>query len=165
MFFGGRKQKTTTFFFSSWISIKSFRIQLQKNFANIWRIERDRIRAIKFKAARIQFSSDVFVAVRRRCCLSSLLTFRKRVQSSEAKGVVSLASRWYSTIVIDLIGQSSLDVREVIAGRPWVKPWFYFLYWVLWRLTVISFWYVFCRPSSLMDSPQLLDLYGILRGG
>ena len=40
------------------------------------------------------------------------------MQSSEAKGVVSLASRWYSTIVIDLIGQSSLDVREVIAGRP-----------------------------------------------
>ena len=121
-FFGGRKQKTTTFFFSSCTWIKSFRIQLQKNFANISRIERDRIRAIKFKAARIQFSSDVFVAVRRRCCLSSLLTFRKPVQSSEAKGVVSLASRCYLTIVIDLICQSSLEVRHVIAGRPRVKP-------------------------------------------
>ena len=129
------------------------------------RIERYRIRAIKFKAARIQFSSDVFVAVRRRCWLSSLLTFRKPVQSSEANGVLSLASRWYLTIVIDLIGQSSLEVRHVIAGRPWVKPWFYFLYRVLWRITVISSWYVFCRPPSLMDSPQLLDPYGILRGG
>ena len=33
-----------TFFLLSWTSIQSFRIQLQKKFANIWRIERDGIR-------------------------------------------------------------------------------------------------------------------------
>ena len=37
---GGRKLKTTTFFFFSWTSIHSFRIQLQIKNANIWRIER-----------------------------------------------------------------------------------------------------------------------------
>ena len=31
--------------------------------ANIWRIEWDRISAIKFEAARLHFLSDVFVAV------------------------------------------------------------------------------------------------------
>ena len=31
--------------------------------ANIWRIERDGISAIKFKAARLHFLSDVLVAV------------------------------------------------------------------------------------------------------
>ena len=58
----GREQKTTTFFFSSWTLIQSFRIQLQK-FANIWRIRRDGMSAIKFKVAQIHFLSDVFVAV------------------------------------------------------------------------------------------------------
>ena len=41
----------------------SFRIQLQKKFANIWRIKLDGISAIKFEAAQIYFLSDVFVAV------------------------------------------------------------------------------------------------------
>ena len=43
--------------------MQSFRIQLQKKFANIWRIKRDGISAIKFEAAQIHFLSDVFVAV------------------------------------------------------------------------------------------------------
>ena len=44
-------------------SIQSFRIQLQKCSPNIWRIERDGIRAIEFEAARIHFLSDVFVTI------------------------------------------------------------------------------------------------------
>ena len=44
------------------LKIQSFRIQLQK-IANIWRIKRDGISAIKFEAARLHFLSDVFVAV------------------------------------------------------------------------------------------------------
>ena len=40
----------------------SFRIQLQKNFADIWQIKRNGIR-IKFEAAQIHFLSEVFVAV------------------------------------------------------------------------------------------------------
>ena len=49
----------------SWTLIQSLTIQLQLriNFANIWRIKRDGISAIKFEAARIDFLSDVFVAV------------------------------------------------------------------------------------------------------
>ena len=54
---------TTTFFFFSWTSIHSFRIHLQKNFANIWRIKRVGISVIKYEAALIHFLSDVFVAV------------------------------------------------------------------------------------------------------
>ena len=43
---------------------KSSRIHPPKHaFANILRIKRDGIRAIKFEAARIHFLSDVFVAV------------------------------------------------------------------------------------------------------
>ena len=52
------------FFFFSWTLIQSFRIQLQlETFANISRIERDGISAIKLEAAGIHFLSDVFVAV------------------------------------------------------------------------------------------------------
>ena len=40
-----------------------FRIQLQKKIANIGRIERGGIRAMKFKAARLRYLSDAFVAV------------------------------------------------------------------------------------------------------
>ena len=43
--------------------MQSFRIQLHKRLANIWRIKRDGISAIKFEAAQIHFLSDVFVAV------------------------------------------------------------------------------------------------------
>ena len=42
----GREQKTTIFFFFSWTFIQSFRIQLQRKSANIWRIKRDGISAI-----------------------------------------------------------------------------------------------------------------------
>ena len=34
-----------------------------EKFANVWRVEQDRIKPIKFEAAQIYFSSDVFVAV------------------------------------------------------------------------------------------------------
>ena len=43
--------------------MQSFRIQLPKKFANIWRIKRDGISTIKFEAAQIHFLSDAFVAV------------------------------------------------------------------------------------------------------
>ena len=42
--------------------MQSFRIRLEK-IANIRRIKRDGISAIKFEAAQIYFLSDVFVAV------------------------------------------------------------------------------------------------------
>ena len=51
------------FLFFSWTLIQSFRIQLQKTFANIWRSKRGGISAIKFEAVRLLFLSDVFVAV------------------------------------------------------------------------------------------------------
>ena len=47
----------------SWTLIQSFRIQLQKQIYNIWRIKWDGISAIKFEVARVHFLSDVFVAV------------------------------------------------------------------------------------------------------
>ena len=43
--------------------MQTFRIQLQKRFANIWGIKRDGISATKFEAAQIYFLSDVFVVV------------------------------------------------------------------------------------------------------
>ena len=52
-----------SFFFFSWTSIQSFRIQLQKRIANILRIKWDQIIAIKFEAERLDFLSDVAVAV------------------------------------------------------------------------------------------------------
>ena len=59
-FCGGRERKTTTFFFFSWTSIQSIRIQLQKKeIANIWRFKRNGISAIEFEAARVHFLSDV----------------------------------------------------------------------------------------------------------
>ena len=70
---GHQEHKTTTFFFSSWTLIQSFRIQLQKRFSNIWRGKRDGMSEIKFRATRLHFLSDVFVAVAVVCCLSSLL--------------------------------------------------------------------------------------------
>ena len=73
-FCGGGEHTTMTFFFFSWTSIQSLRIQVHKKIANIWRIERNGISAIKFEAARIHFLSDVFAAVARRCCLSSLIS-------------------------------------------------------------------------------------------
>ena len=62
-FCGGREHKTTTFFFFLWTSIQSFRIQLQKKIAKIWRIECDKISGIKFEAVRLHFLSDVFEAI------------------------------------------------------------------------------------------------------
>ena len=52
-----------SFFFFSWTSIQSFKIQLQKKLANILRIKWDEIIAIKFEAERLDFFSDVAVAV------------------------------------------------------------------------------------------------------
>ena len=59
----GREHKATTFFFFSWTSIQSLRIQLQKK-DYIWRIEWDGISATEVESARIHFlKSGVFVAV------------------------------------------------------------------------------------------------------
>ena len=58
----GWKDKTTLLFFYSelWYSLLEFN---SKKIANLWRIKRDGISAIKFQAARIHFLSDVFVVV------------------------------------------------------------------------------------------------------
>ena len=61
-FCGGGEHTTMTFFFFSWTSIQSLRIQVHRKIANIWRIERNGISAIKFEAARLHFLSDVFAA-------------------------------------------------------------------------------------------------------
>ena len=57
---GNTKQQLSFSFPELWYSPLELK---SKNFANIWRIERDGISAIKFQAARIHFLSDVFVAV------------------------------------------------------------------------------------------------------
>ena len=61
-FFGGREHKTATYFFFSWTSI-ALQNSTPETIANIWRIERDGINAIKFEAARMHFLRDVFAAV------------------------------------------------------------------------------------------------------
>ena len=43
--------------------MQSFRIQIQKKIANIWRIEQDGISAIKFAAARLHFLRDISLTV------------------------------------------------------------------------------------------------------
>ena len=67
MFGGGLEDKTTTLFFFSWTSIQPARVQLQKKFANIWRIERNGIYKSDYVSNRgppFDFKfSDVFVAV------------------------------------------------------------------------------------------------------
>ena len=64
----GREYKTTFFLFS-WTLIQSFRIQLQKPFANIWRSKRDGISAIKFEAAPANSLLKWWRFRSRRCCL------------------------------------------------------------------------------------------------
>ena len=53
--YGGRELKTMTFFFFFWTSIQSFRIQLQKKKANIWRIEQVGIITINFEERDVTF--------------------------------------------------------------------------------------------------------------
>ena len=65
-----RRQRLSFSFPELWYVFKN---ATPEKCANIWRIERVRISAIKFELARIHFLSDVFVDVGRRCCLSSLL--------------------------------------------------------------------------------------------
>ena len=72
---GNTRQQLSFSFPELWYSPLEIKF---KPFANIWRIKRDGISAIKFEAARIHFLSDVFVRSRRRCwCLNSLLGLRK----------------------------------------------------------------------------------------
>ena len=58
----GSEYKTAPFF-----SFPELRYSLlefnSRKFSSIWRIKRDRISALKFKAARVHFLSEVFVAV------------------------------------------------------------------------------------------------------
>ena len=72
-FCGGRDHNTTTFFFFSWTSKQSFRIQFQ-NMANIWRFDRDVIGAKKVGSSANSLLKWRFRSRRRRCCLSSLMT-------------------------------------------------------------------------------------------
>ena len=46
--------------FFPWTSTQSLRILTPEKFTNIWWIEQDEIRVIKFEAAQIHFLSDVF---------------------------------------------------------------------------------------------------------
>ena len=89
-----REHKTTTFLFFSWTSIQSFRIQLEKNIANIWRINWDGLSAIKFEAAQIHFNFKwCFCRRRRRCCLNSISTRRTEASlliSTEVKSVTAI---------------------------------------------------------------------------
>ena len=73
-FCGGCEHTTMTFFFFSCTSTQSFRIQVHKKIANIWRIERNRISAIKFEAARLHFLSDVFAAAAVVVAIRSLIS-------------------------------------------------------------------------------------------
>ena len=60
---GERERKTMTFSFFPDVRYSLLEFSSGKKNANIWRIERDGISAIKFEAGRIKFLSDVFVAV------------------------------------------------------------------------------------------------------
>ena len=72
---GNTRQQLSFSFHELWYSPLEIKF---KPFANIWRIKRDGISAIKFESARIHFLSDVFVrSRRRRWCLNSLLGLRK----------------------------------------------------------------------------------------
>ena len=72
---GNTRQQPSFSFPGLWYSPLEFN---SKPFANIWRIKRDGISAIKFEAARIHFLSDVFVrSRRRRCGLNSILCLSK----------------------------------------------------------------------------------------
>ena len=53
--FCGRCEHKTTFFFFSWTSIQSFRIQLQKNCQHL----RKELKNLKFEVAQLHFLSDV----------------------------------------------------------------------------------------------------------
>ena len=70
----GCEHNTETFFAFSWTSIQSFRIQVQKKIANIWRIERNGISAIKVWSSATSLFKWRFRSRRRRCCLSSLIS-------------------------------------------------------------------------------------------
>ena len=59
----GREHKTTTFFFFSRTLVQFFGIQLRKKSPKFYKIKRVGIRAMKFEAARIRFSGEVFAAV------------------------------------------------------------------------------------------------------
>ena len=68
---GERRQRLSCSFPELWRSVLEFN---SRNFANIWRIERIGISAIKFEAVRIHFYSDAFVDLAvRRCRVSSLM--------------------------------------------------------------------------------------------
>ena len=63
-FCGECERKTTTFFFFLNFDTAVFKNSTPEKIADIWRIERDGISAIKFEAvAWLNISSDVFVAV------------------------------------------------------------------------------------------------------
>ena len=61
-FYGGREPRYSPLQFNSW------------KIANIWHIKGLGIRAMKFETARIHSLGDVFAAVARRRCLSSLMS-------------------------------------------------------------------------------------------
>ena len=59
-FYRGRERKTTIFFFFLWTYRNSRFLKISPTF---WQIKRVRIRAMKFKTARIHFACNVFAVV------------------------------------------------------------------------------------------------------
>ena len=57
--FCGRCEHKTTFFFFSWTSIQSFRIQLQKNCQHL----RKELKNLKFEVAQLHLLSDVLLSM------------------------------------------------------------------------------------------------------
>ena len=63
-FCGEREHKTSTLFFFSLLKLWYSPLEFNpRKIANIWRIQRHGMRAIKFEAARYHILTDVFVAV------------------------------------------------------------------------------------------------------
>ena len=72
----GNKRQLSFFFF--WTLMQSFRIQLQKNFANIWIIKRVGISAIKFETCANSLFKWRFRSRSRRRCANCLMIQRER---------------------------------------------------------------------------------------
>ena len=93
-FYGGREHKTAIFFFFSWTSIQSIRIQLQKSSPLF----------VELKPGKVWSSANSlfkwrFCSRRRRCCLSSLISIKRpgeRAQRGGETALLSLYSRYES---------------------------------------------------------------------
>ena len=93
-FYGGREHKTAIFFFFSWTSIQSIRIQLQKSSPLFVELKPGKVWSSANSLFKWRFSSR-----RRRCCLSSLISIKRpgeRAQRGGETALLSLYSRYES---------------------------------------------------------------------